>query len=385
MGRGGSGVRVRDKSIQIGFTLDGRFQRHTLMLNGKPMAPTAANVKHAHRVAAEIREKIKHGIFVVSEYFGVNGTAPTSVAAQIEAWLSAQRIEASTLAGYTSAAKFWKAAIGDKLLRALKPSDILTVLAGRPDLSGKTINNYVSVLREACALAVLDRVIAENPVGAVPRAKHQKAPADPFTREEVELIVADMRQHYPEPVAAYVEFAFFTGMRTSELAGLQWGSVGLRSKVAVVSEALVRGQAKDNTKTNVEREVMLNSRAMNALRIQKPHSFLAGAHVWLDPRYGTPWNEERAFRRSYWTPTLKRLGIRYRRPYCMRHTYATMMLMAGRPPAWCARQLGHSVEVFLRTYARWLQGGQDDAEMRALENWIAGPELDRNWPGSLAE
>lgn len=52
---------------------------------------------------------------------------------------------------------------------------------------------------------------------------------------------------------------------------------------------------------------------------------------------------------------LGRLGIRYRRPYTMRHTYATRMLMEGVKPAFCARQLGHSIEVFLRNYATWME------------------------------
>lgn len=71
------------------------------------------------------------------------------------------------------------------------------------------------------------------------------------------------------------------------------------------------------------------------------------------------------------TPALKRLGIRYRRPYDVRHTYATVMLMAGMNPAFCARQLGHSVEMFHRTYAKWLDGEQNDREMERLEASIA--------------
>jgi integrase len=37
------------------------------------------------------------------------------------------------------------------MLRTLKHSHVLTAIADRPDLSGKTINNYVSVLRDALA------------------------------------------------------------------------------------------------------------------------------------------------------------------------------------------------------------------------------------------
>jgi integrase len=36
-------------------------------------------------------------------------------------------------------------------------------------------------------------------------------------------------------------------------------------------------------------------------------------------------------------------------------------------PAFCAKQLGHSVQVFLSTYSRWLDGSADDAEMAKLE------------------
>ena len=58
----------------------------------------------------------------------------------------------------------------------------------------------------------------------------------------------------------------------------------------------------------------------------------------------------------------------------MRHTYATVMLMAGMNSAFCAKQLGHSVEMFHKTYARWLDGAQNDLEMQRLENSI-GPAL----------
>jgi integrase len=101
--------------------------------------------------------------------------------------------------------------------------------------------------------------------------------------------------------------------------------------------------------------------------------------VFLDPRYEEPWFEERAFRRSFWEPTLRRLGLRYRPPYNTRHTYATMMLMAGMTPAFCAKQLGHSVEMFLRTYAKWIDGGQNALEMGRLEAALA-PGLSQIYP-----
>ena len=52
----------------------------------------------------------------------------------------------------------------------------------------------------------------------------------------------------------------------------------------------------------------------------------------------------------------------------MRHTYATHMLMCGANPAFAAKQLGHSLEIFLKTYAKWIDGKQNALEMSKIES-----------------
>lgn len=374
MGRTGSGVEIREKSIRLEFTLDGRRERHTLRINGEPMPPTPANVKYANRLAIEIRDRIRHGTFSLAEYFPAAGTgaSPTSVETQLESWIGGQRIEESTRKGYSSAIAFWNGTIGDKSLRALKTSHILAALNTRANLSGKTINNYVSVLREALELAVIDKLMPANPVVHVPRASHQKPEIDPFSREEAESIIDGMVKWHPK-VAGYTAFKFFTGLRTSESFGLRWPNVDLASGHILVSEGVVDGIETKRTKTNIARRVTLNSRSRAALVSAKEDSFLAGQHVFLDPRHGARWADDQAFRKGYWEPVLKRLGIRYRPPYNTRHTYATMMLMAGMTPAFCAAQMGHSVEIFLGTYAKWIPGAGDTAEMKKLEAALDSP------------
>lgn len=377
MGYRKPGVEKRPSSIRLRFTWEGRARWPTLMLNGVPMPPTPANLRYAERLAAEIGERIRLGTFSFAEYFPAGGDSgeELTVARQLDGWLATERVEASTRAGYESAIKFWKTAIveglalGARPLRATKHSHILAALATKPKLSGKTVNNYVSVGRKAIALAVRDGAIADNPFDGVERAAWQKDPPDPFTPDEREAIIDWMHRKAPAPVANLVQFWFWTGLRTSEIAGLRWPSVDLRSGAFEVHEALVRGAAKERTKTARSRMVLLSPEARAALERQAAHTRLANEHVFLDPRYGTPWTEERAFRRSFWTPCLKQLGIRYRRPYQMRHTYATAMLMAPQGmmnPAFCARQLGHSVKVFLDTYSRWIDGVADAAEMAKL-------------------
>jgi hypothetical protein len=54
--------------------------------------------------------------------------------------------------------------------------------------------------------------------------------------------------------------------------------------------------------------------------------------------------------------TLKRLPIRYRRPYCARHSSVSWNLITGKPPLYVSRQHGHSVETMWRTYSAWMEG-----------------------------
>lgn len=93
----------------------------------------------------------------------------------------------------------------------------------------------------------------------------------------------------------------------------------------------------------------------------------AGPHGPADSSQANASTEERTLGRSFGPPTLKLLGIRCRRPYNLRPSYATVMLMAGMTPAFCAKQLGHSVVMFLKTYSKWLDGDQNDLEMSRLE------------------
>lgn len=380
MARKGSAIELRDSSIRLTFQFEGQTFRKTLMVNGKAMAPTLANQKFAQRLALEIKDKIRYDVFCMAEYFPTEGDGGAlTLAVHLQNWLLTQMIEKSTKDGYQTGINFWTKSIcntqgtilGGLLLRAIKVSHIRTAMAARRDLSGKTLNNYASVLREALSLAVDDGLITDNPMSHIKPVPHQKDPPDPFSREEADLIAARFDQIYPGQVANYVRFWLYTGVRTSELTGLQWRNVDLNSGSIMVREATVRGVHKDKTKTNVARTIKLNSRALAALEAQRALTQLKGGAVFQDPRYDEPWNDERAFRRSYWTPVLTFLGIRYRRPYNMRHTYATLMLMAGANHSWCAKQLGHSVDQFQRTYTKWIDGEQNDRELDLIESALA--------------
>lgn len=382
MGRGGN-VEIRPNSIRLRFTWNGEVCNETLRTDGKPMPPTPANVKYAKRIAAEIRDRIRYGTFVYAEYFPDSPKATTgkgmTLGEHLDTWYDLQTgLAHSTLKGYRMGVNFWKGAIGEIQLRQLKHSDILRAIATRPDWTGKTRNNKVSILRLALDLAKHDKILQSDPLDGLKPAEHQRPEPDPFSLEEAEAIIGYMREKFDPQVANYFEFKFFTGLRTSESLLVKWDQIDSRRSQLVVSGALVLGMEKDSTKTNSTRAVQLNSRALAALASQKAHTKLAGNLVFLDPKTRKRWVDDWTPREMYWRPALTRLGMRYRSPYHTRHTYATLMLMSGVTPAYAAKQMGHSIEEFLRTYSKWIDGGQNAVEMGKVET-ILGQK-----PGQMA-
>ena len=90
-----------------------------------------------------------------------------------------------------------------------------------------------------------------------------------------------------------------------------------------------------------------------ALVSQKAISCLAGNYVFLDTKQ-RPIDQE-LFRQKVWEPVLKRLEVRYRPPYQMRHTFATLAISVGENINWVAKMLGHkSPVVTLEKYNRFV-------------------------------
>lgn len=73
------------------------------------------------------------------------------------------------------------------------------------------------------------------------------------------------------------------------------------------------------------------------------------------------------------TTFLSRAKVRPRHARQTRHTYASMMLLAGEPLLWVSSQMGHGdANVTLRRYARWIPSSLPDAGGRALAAWKSG-------------
>lgn len=288
----------------------------------------------------------------------------------LDRWVRVHDLKPSTRKQYkTRIEGYWKHRLRNVPIDEVRYSDILEALSVGSFKSAKSRNNELCLLRGAFEMAVRDGSIAKNPCDGITGKKVQRKPPDPFSMDESELIIEHLKAHRPEPVANFIEFMFFTGLRTGEGIALKWNNVDLRKReILVEAGRSVPGDEADTTKTSQARIVLLNARAFQALQRQQAHTFLKGGNVFEDPKSGSAWKYQTVTDvRSFWAITLKRLGIRYRRPYNMRHTYATIGLMSGAKPGFLAKQLGHGLQMFFNVYATWLSSTDDQLEIAKVD------------------
>lgn len=264
-------------------------------------------------------------------------------------------------------------ALRERALRAITPGEIMRAVQGAKFPTAKTHNNAISPLKLVFQYSVGERYLAESPAARIGWIKHQKAEPDPFTLGEARAILEWLGQNGEAQHANYFRFAFFTGLRTSELLALKWPKIDFRRGLARVDEAQVLKQDKP-TKTYESRNVELNSESLLALDNQRQHTFLAHQHVFLDPLTGKPYVSDKPPRIAL-QRALKKLGIRHRAAYQTRHTFATLNLMAGAHPMWVARQMGHrTMQITLTTYSKWIEGADQGRERAKLES-VLGQSL----------
>jgi len=197
----------------------------------------------------------------------------------------------------------------------------------------------------------IGEVIDSNPMTRVSRFKHIKAEPEPFNAIEREKILTQMTGH----VRNLYEFAFWTGLKTSELLALSRYDIDLERQVIFVRKALVKGRMKGTQTKAGERIHQLPSQALAALNAQLTLLPIEQERIFINPKTMKPWRDDRAIYHRGWVPAVKKSGVKFRKQYNTRHTYASMMLTENKPIAWVAKQLGHSdIAMILSTYARWI-------------------------------
>ncbi|MBD1589483.1 site-specific integrase [Pseudomonas typographi] len=380
-----AGIDLHHGSLRLRFTWQGSRRGETL-----PYPPTPAGIKAASQLRDKVEGLIRLGLLDDDKYAElfpsstavVGGTPTFTEYAQL--WLDSREITPGTRLNYKGCLNlYWVPHLAlvriDLITTTLLRKIISSTKWSSPGVKRNALVRISTILRSA----MLDGLIAKNPAEALELPKRNRREVDPFTQDEANQIIAKLYEgdFWPSSIyAAYFEFVFWTGMRLSEALALRWDAVDFAKRTAHVCRTVALGEVVERTKTGDDRFVLLNGRALHALEFAKAYrdrrikgkGRVTEFPYIFPPSKGAEFVQQTSDLHNQWRPTLKALGIRYRPPYNCRHTYATMCLMSGMNVGFIAQQLGHSVQMLLSTYARWINSSNDWQE---LEKLVIGPRL----------
>ncbi len=363
---GYSGVEKHGDQVRIVFMYEGKRCREPV-----PRAQqTSPGYAKANALREEILQKIKYGVFRYEDYFP-NSTRAKAIVKAIEkpktfkevaeSWLEGKGLDckASTIKAFGSQIEFLNEQFGTKEIRSITYFDLTAALLKKKEMgaSGKTRNNYLVPIRGIFDAAFVSSYITTNPASRLRNALIVKPEADPFTIDQMHQILTYMQKHYPEGVWNYFTFAFGTGLRPSELIELKWSDIDIGERKVNVSRAKVGTKVQD-TKTGARWTATLTDMAFDALMRQSRLTRLKGpsAYIFENPETKQGWACDKEQRLNYWTPALHGCGLHHRDAYQCRHTFVTLLIMAGSRPGYIASQLGHVNAVMVNTkYSSWLK------------------------------
>lgn len=343
------GVRPKGNGIQIVYQLNGK--RHWQFIE---QVPTDRNLADAARLRQKLIETARLGD---TETAAAPESKTFEECCRLFLEEKSANLKQSTLDGYRSKLEFYWSPLAAMDIRAIKLTDLKTLDRAVEWKSQKTRKDAHSVLRGVFAWAIAEELTDDNPANRLRAGAWQRPEIDAFTDEERLKILAELEG----TARVFYGLMFEVGARTGELIGLRWSDVV--GDTLRIERSVYRGKD-GSTKTHQSRSVLLTKEAQRLLKGHTSSRF-GGAHVFLN-QYGEPFHNDRGLTFAF-RLACSRAGVRYRRPYYCRHSFATRALMAGCQPSWVASQLGDRLETVLRHYARWITGDRDRAELAKLE------------------
>jgi integrase len=215
-------------------------------------------------------------------------------------------------------------------------------------LSNRRINRIVNLLRQVINEAA-DRYDFRTPFQNIKQLKVKRTDVDPFTLEEVKLILEKVRHDF----RSYYTVRFFTGMRTGEVDGLKWKYVDFEKRLILIRETIVMGEVEYTKNDSSQRDIQMSQVVYDALKAQEKITLGKSAYVFCTRNLNALDNKNVTNR--VWYPILRHLDMQTRRAYQTRHTAATLWLASGENPEWIARQMGHTTtEMLFRVYSRFV-------------------------------
>jgi integrase len=268
-------------------------------------------------------------------------------------------------------------------LKALTPNHVRGLYRNKLDngLAPRTVNYIHTTLHKALKDAVSDGLVPRN-AAAVKAPRPEKPEIHPLSPEQARRLIETARETGDRFKALHV-LALHCGLREGELLGLKWGDVDFSGTSAILQVRRTLSETRtghkfENPKNGKGRSVKLSRKATEVLRSHRTsqnEERLRVGSLWQDnglmfpTTTGTTMSCTNLLDRHF-KPLLKRAELPAIRLHDLRHTCATILLMAGKHPKYLQELLGHaSINITLDTYSHVIEGmdcGLADAMDEAL-------------------
>ena len=223
----------------------------------------------------------------------------------------------------------------DRAADSITPQELeqhLAQTAEQNEWAPATINRYRALISLVFRLGIESGRVKENPARLVKHRQENNARVRWLSAEEEVRLRAAVSATCPEHIPE-LDLALNTGLRLGELYGMDWENVNLARRVLTIPRP----------KNGEMRHVPLNGPAMAALdELQKrtdgigPVIRNADGGALASPRY---WFE----------PAVKRAKLRSFSWHCLRHTFASRLVMAGVDLRTVQELMGHkSIQMTVR-------------------------------------
>ena len=247
---------------------------------------------------------------------------------------------------------YWIPAFGSWPVSEISPNAIKTEL-GKRSISISTKRRVVVPLK-----GVLDHAgIIPNPAAGIVKGRSQKHEVERYTPDERQTLLDNLDGQ----ARVYFALLFGCGLRPGEALAARWEDYDGES--IWIHQTRTKRLLKASTKTYKRRQVYIPTWLRPILN---GHDTRHRAD-WIFLKYGNaPYMSAEVFNKS-WTRAHKKAGIHWRVPYVCRHTRAAELLSQAVEPGEAAKQMGHSLKMFIDTYAEWIEEFSTNRDMSRLE------------------
>lgn len=343
------------RAVASGFRQrpDGRYESR-FVINGKRYSVYANTLKECKIKDAELREKIKNGLYVDNRNITLNQ--------YYEEWKAARKgtIKGNTALNMESRYKnHIKPAMGHRKLASIEKREIVKL---QQELAQKqkptTVNITIVQLKGIFNAAVEDGIIARSPAAGVKALKTDgKAASETYHRaltEEEQK--AFMEQAKKEWLYEFIALLLCTGMRVGEATALTWENIDYVNNVIHVTKTISRTAEGEYTigtpksKTSI-RDIPLNDTIKGVLKSQKEKlAYIHGnvismsRNVFENVYGGMVFNASvnKAIRDAIKRANENGKNIEHFSAHALRDTFATRYIEQGGSPQVLKTILGHA-------------------------------------------